>query len=234
MSTNDKLNLSQDEIADNERVWSGEELFRVTNPQLKAICDERGLEYEGDANKRALVKTIMDAQIARQNADAAAIEGAVEGAAVAGVGTLALDARGGHAEAEFVAADAMLNEGGADFPGSDAADAGAGDDEVLAGAPQEFLLGSDKHDTLITLGETDVQVQLGTVVARAHAGSGLTVADWNALDDATRDALIDDTIDEMLAEVEAKTPAEPEVEFKEKTPKKIDTLHGSIDNLGTI
>lgn len=169
MSTNDKLNLSQDEIADNERVWSGEELFRVTNPQLKAICDERGLEYESDANKRALVKTIMDAQIARQNADAAAsvvieenaaaIEGAVEGAAVAGVGTLALDARGGHAEAEFAGLDTMANEGG--FPGSD-------------------------------------------------------------VDEDSKEALTH------------KVVAEPAQPYKEKQPKKIDTLHGSIDSLGTI
>lgn len=260
MSTNDKLNLSEDEIADNERVWSGEELFRVTNPQLKAICDARGLVYESDANKRALVKTIMDAQvvheggeIAKANFDAAtsvlteenagAIGESVESAAVAGVGALALDARSGHADAEFVGLDTMANEGG--FPGSDAADAGAGDDEVLAGAPQEFLLGSDKFDAVIALGETGKTVQLGDVVARAHAESKLTVADWNGLEGAVRDALIDDALDLLLAEAEKdeqdfkealthKVAAELAQPYKEKQPKKIDTLHGSIDDLGTI
>ena len=167
MSNNDKLTLSQDEIANRERVWSGEELFRVTNEQLRAVCVARGLVYESDANKRALVKTIMDDQVAREGGEdensgaaleeeiaqenARAAESFLEDEAeaftkeLAGAevdGVLALDARGVHAEAEVAAAEDMVSEGAPDF-------AGIYQEEAARFAEESFGLKKEKQrDTL--------------------------------------------------------------------------------------
>jgi hypothetical protein len=38
---------------------------------------------------------------------------------------------------------------------------------------------------------------LGDVVGRAHAASGLSVRDWNALEDSAREALIAEAVDKL-------------------------------------
>lgn len=63
---------------------------------------------------------------------------------------------------------------------------------VFDGAPlpghEETLLGSSIAPSEVEIhGRT---VQLGEIVARAHADSGLTVAEWNELDDENRENLI--------------------------------------------
>ena len=70
----------------------------------------------------------------------------------------------------------------------------------LAGTPRPTadaatLLGSDKFEAVIAIGEK--QYQLGDVVALAHAASGLPVEAWNALAEQERDDLIADQIDAM-------------------------------------
>ncbi|WRQ05513.1 DNA polymerase [Ralstonia phage AhaGv] len=67
-------------------------------------------------------------------------------------------------------------------------------------APPPFLLGSDVHPAVIDLGDSRT-VQLGEVVARAHAASGLTVEQWNALDADARHAQIDAMLDTMADEM---------------------------------
>ncbi|CAH0532138.1 hypothetical protein UAM5_00021 [Ralstonia phage UAM5] len=64
----------------------------------------------------------------------------------------------------------------------------------------ETLLGSDVHPAEIDLGDGRT-VQLGAVVARAHAASGLTVEQWNALPAEARHAQIDAMLDTMADEM---------------------------------
>nr|DAQ81591.1 MAG TPA: hypothetical protein [Caudoviricetes sp.] len=64
----------------------------------------------------------------------------------------------------------------------------------------EALLGSDVLPAHIEIG--DHKVQLGTVVAAAHARSGLTVIEWNALKQEEREQLLADEITAMTAELE--------------------------------
>lgn len=51
-------------IADVTKVWTGKELFDVGNADLQAISTARGITFTTAADKRALVKGIIDAQIA--------------------------------------------------------------------------------------------------------------------------------------------------------------------------
>lgn len=80
----------------------------------------------------------------------------------------------------------------------------------------ETLLGSSVLPSMIDLGEGP-NVQLGTVVARAHKESGLTISDWNALTDEARETLLAETVDAMKAEIAPKAP-EPEL-IPEPTPE---------------
>lgn len=67
---------------------------------------------------------------------------------------------------------------------------------------QESLLGSNVLPATIELAE-GVSVQLGEVVRRTHEASGLSVADWNALEDADREARLAATVLELQAAAEA-------------------------------
>lgn len=67
----------------------------------------------------------------------------------------------------------------------------------------EALIGTDKHGSHIQIGEESLQ--LGAVVAAAHTASGLSVADWNALDGAARDALIDGQIEKLTTKAGEKS-----------------------------
>ncbi|HFT6991402.1 MAG: hypothetical protein KH046_00825 [Stenotrophomonas maltophilia] len=76
-----------------------------------------------------------------------------------------------------------------------------------ASAPaQESLLGSNVLPANIELAE-GVSVQLGEVVRRAHVHSGLSVADWNALEDADREAELAAMVRELQAAAEAEAEA---------------------------
>lgn len=70
-----------------------------------------------------------------------------------------------------------------------------------AAEASQLLLGSDNFDPEVEIGGK--MVQLGLVVAAAHAKSGLTVQEWNALPQDQRDDLIDDAADDMEAEAMA-------------------------------
>lgn len=61
-----------------------------------------------------------------------------------------------------------------------------------------ILLGSSVHPATFEInGKTH---SLGDVVALAHAGSGLSADDWNALDDEARAERIDDALDKLAAD----------------------------------
>ena len=75
-------------------------------------------------------------------------------------------------------------------------------------APEkDVLVGSNVLPANIELAE-GVTVQLGEVVRRTHEASGLSVADWNALDDGDREARLAATVLELQAEAEAIAEAE--------------------------
>lgn len=72
---------------------------------------------------------------------------------------------------------------------------------------QTILHGSNTLAAVIALA-AGIEVQLGTVVARAHKESGLSAEDWNALEEAKRDELLNATVETMKAEAEAKIAAD--------------------------
>ena len=78
-------------------------------------------------------------------------------------------------------------------PPADGKDSGSG------GAPS--LHGSSVLPALIDIGATagEKQVELGTVVAEAHAATGLTVEQWNKLRDSAREDCLQSHIDKMRA-----------------------------------
>lgn len=71
-----------------------------------------------------------------------------------------------------------------------------------------LLLGSDNHPDPISINGTDHR--LGDIVAAAHAASGMTADDWNALPADEREALIDEQCD-LIADgaIAPATTAEP-------------------------
>ncbi|MGF6420044.1 hypothetical protein ABH900_003561 [Stenotrophomonas sp. AN71] len=73
-------------------------------------------------------------------------------------------------------------------------------------APQETLLGSNVLPANIELAE-GVSVQLGEVVRRAHEATGLSVAEWNALEDGDREAELAAVVRELQSAAEAEAEA---------------------------
>lgn len=71
---------------------------------------------------------------------------------------------------------------------------------------KDVLVGSNVLPSNIELAE-GVTVQLGEVVRRTHKASGLSVADWNALDDGDREARLAATVLELQAAAEAEAEA---------------------------
>ncbi len=57
----------------------------------------------------------------------------------------------------------------------------------------DVLIGSSEFNATIDLID-NTQIQLGDLVAQTHASSGLSVADWNALEQADRDAKLNDQL----------------------------------------
>lgn len=70
--------------------------------------------------------------------------------------------------------------------------------EEKAGVPPDSLLGSTLLPAVMIIGVREVQ--LGEIVARAHKDSGLSVAQWNALPELEREALIAKAVYSMRAE----------------------------------
>lgn len=70
---------------------------------------------------------------------------------------------------------------------------------LMADTPPPFLLGSSVQPASFELSDGSV-LSLGDVVGRAHAASGLSVEDWNALEDSAREALIAETVDKLSGE----------------------------------
>src|SRR4051812_22608248 len=66
---------------------------------------------------------------------------------------------------------------------------------------EKVLLGSSTLPSLISIGGKEVQ--LGTVVAAAHAASGLSVADWNGLAEEERDERLNAQVEAMQQQAEA-------------------------------
>ncbi|WP_313642145.1 hypothetical protein [Stenotrophomonas sp.] len=93
---------------------------------------------------------------------------------------------------------------------------------------KDVLVGSSVLPSNIELAE-GVTVQLGEVVRRTHEASGLSVADWNALDDGDREARLAATVLELQAAAEAEAEAkkgEPAAAEAEKA--KATSTDGSI------
>lgn len=66
----------------------------------------------------------------------------------------------------------------------------------LARLEAPILLGSNVQPSSFDLADGSV-LALGDVVRKAHAASGLSVEDWNALEDSAREALIAETVDKL-------------------------------------
>ncbi|HBC50718.1 hypothetical protein [Stenotrophomonas maltophilia] len=70
---------------------------------------------------------------------------------------------------------------------------------LMADTPPAFLLGSSVQPESFELSDGSV-LSLGDVVGRAHVASGLSVEDWNALEDSAREALIAQAVDKLSGE----------------------------------
>lgn len=80
----------------------------------------------------------------------------------------------------------------------------------------ETLLGSSVLPANVEIGEKK-SVQLGDIVALAHKTSGLTLADWNALPEADREAKLAETVETLKAEEAALVAAAAAAVVTEKT-----------------
>lgn len=81
-------------------------------------------------------------------------------------------------------------------------DTGSGGPDRRPGASVESLLGSSSLPTLVDVGHPE-PAQLGTVVARAHSKSGMSVEAWNSLPEDIREELIHRSIKDLQAEADA-------------------------------
>lgn len=66
----------------------------------------------------------------------------------------------------------------------------------------EMLFGSSTQPSTWTLPNGEV-LQLGTVVAKAHEKSGMSVEEWNAIPQDDREARIAEMVDEMVPQAPA-------------------------------
>jgi hypothetical protein len=90
----------------------------------------------------------------------------------------------------------------------------------------EVLLGSSVLPAIVEISE-EVGYQLGEIVAKAHAASGLSVTDWNALPDDEREAKIAAQIEAMKAtstETPEPTSTEDDAEDAVNTNEAVTTL----------
>lgn len=92
----------------------------------------------------------------------------------------------------------------------------------------ETLLGSSVLPSMVEIGP-EISVQLGEVVARAHTESGLSIADWNAMADDAREALLAATVEAMKAE---NAPVQPEPEPEAVAEPEMPDAPGLGDDAG--
>ncbi|MGE8288672.1 MAG: hypothetical protein ACN6RG_11970 [Stenotrophomonas sp.] len=78
--------------------------------------------------------------------------------------------------------------------------------DTTAAPPPASLTGSNVLPSNVDLAE-GVTLPLGDVVRKAHEASGLSIADWNALDDSDREARLAATVLELQATAEADAEA---------------------------
>lgn len=77
--------------------------------------------------------------------------------------------------------------------------------EPVQSPPEEVLYGTD-HPALIEIGGE--QLQLGDVVNAAFSSTGMSVGDWNALDDQDRFDFVESHIMQLRAEAASKAVAQ--------------------------
>ncbi|HEL3778126.1 hypothetical protein I5U56_02635 [Stenotrophomonas maltophilia] len=70
---------------------------------------------------------------------------------------------------------------------------------LIADTPTPCLLGSSVQPASVELPDGTV-LTLGDVVGQAHVAYGLSVEDWNALEDSAREALIAETVDKLSSD----------------------------------
>ena len=76
------------------------------------------------------------------------------------------------------------------------------------------LLGSSVLPALILLNEgndTPLEIQLGALVAEAHADSGLTTAEWNELEEGVRESHLNVKLEALKAEAVANATKEADL-----------------------
>lgn len=96
------------------------------------------------------------------------------------------------------------------------AEAASGIVQVVKSDEAETLLGSSVLPANVEIGEKK-SVQLGEIVAAAHKASGLTLADWNALPEADREAKLAETVEALKTEEAALVAAAAAAVSTEKT-----------------
>ncbi|WP_164242313.1 hypothetical protein ACL5HQ_13710 [Stenotrophomonas maltophilia] len=77
---------------------------------------------------------------------------------------------------------------------------------LMADTPPPFLLGSSVQPASFELSDGSV-LSLDDVVGRAHAASGLSLEDWNALDDSARETLIAEMVDKLSSDNQGQVAA---------------------------
>ena len=186
-----RLTVTDEELQDVSKVWTSDELFKLSNVQLQTIHAVRDIAYADNDVKRTLVKNIVDMQDL-------------------GTGEPTASEAGTEAEAA-----AMVDEGGKDpvaeedagmvkTPAYSAGAAAGGELDEKAAAEaaaiqaraDNMLYGSSVQPSHFgnEAGET---VQLGTVVAKAQTASGLSPMEWNKLDDESREEYIAAAVGEL-------------------------------------
>lgn len=97
------------------------------------------------------------------------------------------------------------------------------------------LIGSSVHEAIYQIGSATLT--LGEIVAKAHVASGLSVEEWNELEDEDRHAKIDIMLDELAEAAEGNEDAERDAlveQFKAKFGKapaanaKIETIKARL------
>lgn len=201
-----KTVVTTEELKDENRVWTSDELFGMTNAELQTIHAVRNVEYSDNDTKRVLVKNLVDAGVATDSTAPAADEGneSSDGESAAASLTKGTDELGFEEQT-------LENEGGLTKTEPYSAGAVAGGEldekaaaEAAAQRSYDALYGSSVQPSTFTLNDGTV-LQLGEVVRRTQEASGLSELEWNKLDDESREEYIAAAVGQLDV---AKTPEE--------------------------